>query len=441
MLFRRPQLRYSDTPIPVTPYQAAAQAWDERIGTARVQARNWRLMAFGCLGLALVMSGALVWRASQSIVTPYVVEVDTAGQIRAVGEAATPYRPTDAQIAFHLAHFITNVRSLAIDPVIVRQSWLEAYDYTTDQGAATLNEYARANDPFARIGQTSVVGGGHQRRARERAIVSGALDRAQLRAWRARRHRALDRDSFDRHPAAADRGAAAPQSARHLRQRPLLVQGAWVHYRRQSTMKTSASDLCARYPGERLRNDSQATAGDHARRTDRRAGRCPSRRSRSTVVAVPQPLPLPGQLKPLDASPAARTGDSRSTRARRAGESGGARRAHARGLSQRDPGVALQRGCALSALRQSRPRHRHHAAGRRGAGHASPPATPCAGSSAIRPAPAARRSACTFWSNRCAPISRPISSSPPAGASICSNSRPPSKPGWPRSRGTIRTIA
>jgi type IV secretion system protein TrbF len=157
MLFRRPQLRYSETSEPVTPYQAAAQAWDERIGSARVQARNWRFMAFACLGLAVAMSGALIWRAGQSIVTPYVVEVDTAGQVRAVGEAATPYRPTDAQIAFHLAHFVSNVRSLATDPVIVRQSWLQAYDYTTDRGAATLNEYARTNDPFNRIGQISVA--------------------------------------------------------------------------------------------------------------------------------------------------------------------------------------------------------------------------------------------------------------------------------------------
>ena len=157
MIFRRAQLRYSQTPEPVTPYQAAAQAWDERIGSARVQARNWRLMAFGCLSLALVTSGALVWRAGQSLVTPYVIEVDHAGAVRTVGEAATPYRPTDAQIAFHLAHFISNVRALAIDPIIVRQSWLEAYQYTTDQGAAMLNEFARSSDPFARIGQVSVA--------------------------------------------------------------------------------------------------------------------------------------------------------------------------------------------------------------------------------------------------------------------------------------------
>ncbi|MES2959278.1 MAG: conjugal transfer protein TrbF, partial [Pseudomonadota bacterium] len=131
MMFKRPQVRYSATPEPVTPYQAAAQIWDQRIGGARVQAKNWRLMAFGCLSLALLMGGGLVWRSAQSIVTPFVVEVDNAGQVRAVGEAAWPYKPNDAQIAHHLARFVTDVRSLSIDPIVVRQNWLEAYEYTT----------------------------------------------------------------------------------------------------------------------------------------------------------------------------------------------------------------------------------------------------------------------------------------------------------------------
>ena len=89
--------------------------------------------------------------------TPYVIEVDQAGQVRAVGEAATPYRPGDAQIAHHLARFVTLVRSLSIDPIVVRQNWLDAYDYTTDKGAAVLNDYARTNDPFARIGESVTV--------------------------------------------------------------------------------------------------------------------------------------------------------------------------------------------------------------------------------------------------------------------------------------------
>ena len=49
MLFRRASIRYGRTPEPETPFQRAEQVWDERIGSARVQARNWRILAFGNL--------------------------------------------------------------------------------------------------------------------------------------------------------------------------------------------------------------------------------------------------------------------------------------------------------------------------------------------------------------------------------------------------------
>ena len=46
MRFRRAVQRYGRTPEPVTPYQRAGQVWDERIGSARVQARNgWAVEA------------------------------------------------------------------------------------------------------------------------------------------------------------------------------------------------------------------------------------------------------------------------------------------------------------------------------------------------------------------------------------------------------------
>jgi type IV secretion system protein VirB5 len=49
------------------------------------------------------------------------------------------------------------MRPLSTDPVAVRQNWLEAYGYTTDRGAWMLNDYARAHDPFAHVGQDSVL--------------------------------------------------------------------------------------------------------------------------------------------------------------------------------------------------------------------------------------------------------------------------------------------
>ena len=39
----------------------------------------------------------------------------------------------------------------------MRQNWLQAYDFTTTGGAQALNEYARANDPFAKLGKQQVA--------------------------------------------------------------------------------------------------------------------------------------------------------------------------------------------------------------------------------------------------------------------------------------------
>ncbi|WP_442755610.1 conjugal transfer protein TrbF [Methylocystis sp. JAN1] len=156
MLFKRPIERYGATPQPITPYQKAAQLWDERIGSARVQAKNWRLMAFGCLALSAGLSAGLLWQSMQSRVAPYVVEVDKFGEARAVAPAIQNYQPSDAQIAWHLAQFISNLRSVSTDPVLVRKNWLSAYDFVTGRAALFLNDYARNNDPFGQIGVKSV---------------------------------------------------------------------------------------------------------------------------------------------------------------------------------------------------------------------------------------------------------------------------------------------
>ncbi|WP_400766914.1 conjugal transfer protein TrbF [Methylosinus sporium] len=156
-MFRRASVRYGRTPEPETPYQKAAQAWDERIGSARVQAKNWRLMAFGSLLLSCGLAAGLVWQSTHGTVVPWVVEIDRLGEARAVAPATADYTPSDPQIAWYLARFIKDVRAAPADPVVVRQSWLQAYDFTTTAGAAALNDYARANDPFAKLGKQQIA--------------------------------------------------------------------------------------------------------------------------------------------------------------------------------------------------------------------------------------------------------------------------------------------
>lgn len=152
MRFKRAVQRYGKMPEPETPYQRAGQVWDERIGSARSQAHNWRLMAFGGMAMTVGLSGAMIWQSLQSRVVPYVVEVDRLGQAQAVAPARVAYEPTDPQIAWFLSRFIVDVRSRSLDPVLMRRNWLEAYDFAGRRGALFLSEYARSADPFAQSG-------------------------------------------------------------------------------------------------------------------------------------------------------------------------------------------------------------------------------------------------------------------------------------------------
>ncbi len=154
--FKRPGGHYGRSPAPETPYQRAAQAWDDRIGSARVQARNWRLAALMALGLSAGLTAGLVVQSARGVVTPWIVEVDQHGEPLAIAPAQAGYTPSDAQIAWHLGRFVEQVRSISADPVVVRNNWLRAYDYTTDQGAAALSDFARTHDPFAEIGRAQV---------------------------------------------------------------------------------------------------------------------------------------------------------------------------------------------------------------------------------------------------------------------------------------------
>jgi type IV secretion system protein VirB5 len=212
-MFRRPSIRYGTSPEPVTPYQRAAQVWDDRIGSARVQARNWRLAFFGCLALSGGLAGGLVWQSARGTITPWVVEVDRLGQAQAIAPADAGFRPTDPQIAFHLARFIEQVRSIPADPVVLRQDWLRAYDFTTERGGRMLSDYARSNDPFARVGKVQI--------AVDVSSVIRASDDSFRVAWTERRYQDSALVENSRWSAILTTTIQPPRSAEALRRNPL----------------------------------------------------------------------------------------------------------------------------------------------------------------------------------------------------------------------------
>jgi type IV secretion system protein TrbF len=217
-MFRRSGQRYGHTPEPTTPYQRAAQVWDDRIGSARVQARNWRLMAFGCLAMSSGLAGALVWQGARGTIVPWVVEVDKHGSPQVVAAATADYTPSDAQIAWHLARFIEQVRSISADPVIVRQNWLKAYDFVTDQGALALNNYAQSNDPFTKVGKVQI--------AVDVASVIRASERSFRVAWVERAYENGQLSSTARWSAVITLTIQSPRSTEALKKNPL---GLFIH--------------------------------------------------------------------------------------------------------------------------------------------------------------------------------------------------------------------
>ena len=223
--FKRSTTHYGKSPEPETPYQRAAQVWDERIGSARVQARNWRLMAFGCLILSGGFASALVWQSTTGTVVPWVVEVDNLGEAHAVGPAEARFEPSDPQIAFHLAHFIEQVRAIPADAIIVRQNWLRAYEFTSDRGALALNDYARANDPFTRVGRQQI--------AVEVSSVIRASPNSFRVAWTERHYENGQLSTTERWTAILTIVIQPPRDAERLRANPLGIYVNAINWSRE----------------------------------------------------------------------------------------------------------------------------------------------------------------------------------------------------------------
>jgi len=217
-MFRRSAVRYGTTPQPETPYQRAGQAWDERMGAARVQAANWRLAFFAALAMSGALAAGIVWQSARGTVVPWVVQVDRLGQAQAVAPAIADYRPTDPQIAWHLAHFIEEVRSIPADPIVLRHNWLDAYYYVTDKGALALNDFARTNDPFAKIGKEQVA-------VEVSSVIRASADSFRV-AWIERRYVDDALASTERWSAILTITIQIPTDADRLKTNPL---GVYVH--------------------------------------------------------------------------------------------------------------------------------------------------------------------------------------------------------------------
>ena len=136
-----------------SPYDRARREWDERIGSSTLQARNWRLMAFGSLLTVAGLGAALVDQVRSQGLHTYIVEVDRRGEVAKVQQADQTYIPRDGEIAGVLARWIEHVRRKSTDPVVIRSDWLDAYKVLRGPAVGEVNAYAAAVNPFKGVGR------------------------------------------------------------------------------------------------------------------------------------------------------------------------------------------------------------------------------------------------------------------------------------------------
>ena len=138
-----------------TPYLRAAQQWDYRIGDARAQARNWRLMAFSSIVIAGIFAIGFTYEATRIKVAAYYVPVDEIGRPGHVELVGNVYTPSNAAIIYFLSDWTRTMFAKPTDPIVAREDLLKDFSVLRGNAATSMNQWASANDPMKDIGHVA----------------------------------------------------------------------------------------------------------------------------------------------------------------------------------------------------------------------------------------------------------------------------------------------
>jgi len=136
-------------------YKRARREWDDRMGDSVVRAKNWRLAFFlSIVFICFPCVFGLIYLGAQPKIIPHIVEVgsDSAMYRGTVGKSWENYTPTDSLVMSYLKRFIVDTRTISSDSAVIKNNYLEVYNFLTPAAANILNVYLQeeGNDPFSR---------------------------------------------------------------------------------------------------------------------------------------------------------------------------------------------------------------------------------------------------------------------------------------------------
>jgi type IV secretion system protein VirB5 len=124
------------------PYDAAKTEWDNRMGSAIISAKNWRLAFFA--SVIFVCFPALIGMiitAQKSNTEPYIIEVHDDGSAKSIGKIATiwdAYTPEDGVIVHTLRNFVEKSQTIPSDLKMQRKNWADIYPYTSQKATQKM---------------------------------------------------------------------------------------------------------------------------------------------------------------------------------------------------------------------------------------------------------------------------------------------------------------
>ena len=150
--------RAGSEPTPEDPSLARGRReWADRYAGLSRGKRNWQLAAIGLLAVDGILSVGFIHLASQSRVSPFVVEVDRLGQAVAFGPAEQLRKTDERLIRYQLNLFIRDVRSVFSDSEVQKTVINRAYGHAKDSALGFLNDYFKRSNPFLREAEGTVA--------------------------------------------------------------------------------------------------------------------------------------------------------------------------------------------------------------------------------------------------------------------------------------------
>jgi type IV secretion system protein VirB5 len=130
------------------PYLNAREEWLERYGNYISRAAQWRMMAFICLGTAMLSTTGNILQIKQAKITPYIVELDQLGRTNNVSKIESGSAVPQKMIQSAVADAILNWRTVTADTDLQKKMVSRLSFFTTGAAKGLLKQWYADNNPY-----------------------------------------------------------------------------------------------------------------------------------------------------------------------------------------------------------------------------------------------------------------------------------------------------